>query len=120
MSGSYEHDQERIVNSAANALQTAASVATQLWMTRGQPLKVEVRTAAQDAQAAHKAIEQGTPKEEIIKSIRTSDVYKRIASSGGDPQKYEQLIMQRAEIDHAVKMMPSPAPSLSKTQTKKL
>lgn len=120
MSGNYEHDRERIVNTTAQTLQTAVTVASQLWMAREKPVKVQIKTAAQDAQAAHKAIEQGTPKEEILKSIRTGDVYKRIASSGGDPQKYERLIMQRAEIDHAVKMMPSPAPSLSKTQKKKL
>lgn len=120
MSGNYEHDQERIINTAAHTLQTAASVATQLWTMRSKPLKVEIRTAAQDAQDAHKAIEQGVPKQEILKSIRTGDTHQRIAKAGGDTHKYEQLIMRRAEIDHAVKMMPSPSLAPAKTPKKKL
>lgn len=120
MSGNYEHDQERIVNAAGHALQTAASVATQLWMTRAQPLKIEVRTADTDATDARIAIEQGTSGQEILKSIRAGDVYKRIEKAGGDPHKYEQLILQRAEIDNAVKMMPSPALAPVKTPKKAL
>lgn len=115
-----EHDQERLVNTATHALQTAAVVGTQLVMNRPKPLKVEVKTAATDAADAHKAIKQGADKQEILKTIRTGEVYQRVAKAGGDAQKYSRLIMQRAEINHAVEMMPTQAPTQVKTPKKVL
>jgi hypothetical protein len=116
----YEHEQERLTSAAGQAAQTAVSVGAQLWMTRQRSLKVEIRTATQDVQDACKAIQQGTPKQKILESIRQGGVYQRIAKAGGDPQKYERLIVQRAEIDHAMEMMPTQAPAQVKTPKKKL
>lgn len=120
MSGNYEHDQERLASAAAHTLQTAAVVATQLWMGRSKPLKVEMKTADQDAQNVRKAIQQGTPTQEVVKSIRQGEAYQRVIKAGGDPHKYERLIMQRAEIDHAMSIMPIHAPAQMKTLKKTL
>lgn len=120
MSGNYEQDQERLVNTASQAISTAVSVGSQLWMSRRKPLKVEVKTANQDAQDARQAMQQGTSKQEIAKSIRTGEVYQRVAKAGGDADKYERLIMQRAEIDHAVELMPTKAQAQVKTPKKTL
>jgi len=120
LSGNYEHDQERLLNTAAQAVQTAVSVGTQLWMNRSHPVKVEIKTAAQDVQSAHKAIQQGTPKQEIINSILQGEVSQRVALAGGDPNKYAQLMLHRAEINHAVEIMPAQAPSQAKTPKKSL
>lgn len=116
----YEHDQERLASAATHALQTAASIGAQLWMARSKPVKVEIKTAAQDAQDAHKALQQGTPKQEISKNIHQGEVYQRVKKAGGDAQKYERLIMQRAEINHAVELMPSQSPSQVRTPKKTL
>ena len=116
----YEHDLERLVNTTAHALQTAAVVGTQFWMNRPKPLKVEIKTAAADAADAHKAIKQGADRQEVLKTIRTGEVYQRVAKAGGDAQKYSRLIMQRAEINHAVEIMPTQAPAFVKTPKKVL
>lgn len=120
MSGSYEHDQERLVNATGQAISTAVSVGAQLWMSRHKPIKVEVRTAAQDAQAVSQAVKQGVSKEEISKMLQQGEVYQRVAKAGGDAEKYERLIMQRAAIDHAVELMPSKALTQAKTPKKTL
>lgn len=120
MSTNYEHDQERLLSTVTNAAQSAISVGVHHLMSRPKQLKVDVRTAAQDVQDTHKAIQQGIPKEEISKSIQQGGVYERVAKAGGDAQKYERLIMQRAEINHAVEMMPTKSLSQAKTPKKKL
>jgi len=120
MSGNYEQDQERLLNVAAQAVSTAVLVGSQLLMNQRQPLKVQVRTAAQDAQDVCKAMQQGTSTLEMSKSIRQGEVYQRVAKAGGDAQKYERLIMQRAEIDHAVELMPSKSQAQVKTPKKTL
>ena len=120
MSGNYEHDQERLINSAASTLQTSPVVGTQLWMTRSKPLKVELKTASQDVRDARKAIDQGTPKQKVIESIRQGEVYRRIAKAGGNTKMYEQLIVQRAEIDRAVEIAPTQAVTPVKNRKKTL
>lgn len=120
MSGSYEHDQERLVNAASQAVSTAVSVGAQLWMSRHKPLKVKIRTAAQDVQDTHAAMQQGTSKQEMSQAIRQGEVYQRVAKAGGDADKYERLMMQRAAIEHAVELMPAQAQTLKKTPRKTL
>lgn len=120
MSGSYEHDQERMVNATSQAVSTAVSVGAQLWMSRQKPVKVEIRTAAQDVQDTHTAMQHGTSKQEMSQAIRQGDAYQRVAKAGGDADKYERLIMQRAAIDHAVELMPTQAQTLKKTPKKTL
>ena len=120
MNQQYEHDQERLINATGQAISTAVSVGAQLWMGRHKPIKVEVRTAAQDAQDIGKAMQHGASKQEMSQTIRQGEVYQRVAKSGGDAAKYERLIMQRAEIDHAVALMPSKALTQAKTPKKTL
>jgi hypothetical protein len=120
MSTNYEHDQERLLNTAAQAVQTAASVGLQMIMNRPKSVKVEIRTAAEDVQDARKAIQQGIPKAEIAKTIQQGEVYQRVAKAGGDPNKYEQLILRRAELDHALELMPPQSLSQAKTPKKTL
>jgi len=121
MSGNYEHEQAQLLNAAAQAVQTAVAVGVQLSSGSKPPLKVQIRTAEQDVQDARKAIQQGTPKEIILKSIHEGEAARRVADRGGDSHKYEQLILQRAEIEHALEMMPSSqAPSQAKTPKKSL
>ena len=116
----YEHDQERLLSTASHAISSAVSTGAQLWANRQKTVKVEIKTAAQDVQAAQNAIQQGTPKQEILNSLRQGEVYQRVAKAGGDPHKYEQLVLQRAEIEHAVKMMPAQSPAHLKTTKKTL
>lgn len=119
MNQQYEHDQERLINATGQAISTAISVGAQLWMGRQKPIKVEVRTAAEDAQDIRTAMQRGASKQELSQTIRQGEVYQRVAKAGGDANKYERLIMQRAEIDHAVALMPSKAPAQIKTPKKK-
>lgn len=120
MSGNLEHDQERLVNATGQAISNAVSVGAQLWMSRHKPIKVEVRTAAQDAQAVSQAIKQGISKQEISQTLRQGEVYQRVSKAGGDAEKYERLIMQRAEINHAVELMPTQAQTLKHMPRKTL
>ena len=116
----YEHDQERLLSASANATQATVATAAQLWMARSKPLKVEVKTAAQDAQDASQLVGQGMSQSSIIQSIRQGESYQRIAKAGGDCQKYERLMLRKAEIDYATKIMPSQALAPTKTVKKEL
>lgn len=116
----YEHDQERLLSTASHTVSAAVSAGAQLWASRHKTLKVQIRTAAQDVQDAQKAIQQGTPKQEILKSILQGEVSKRVADTGGDNQKYAGLIFQKAETNQAVGMMPTQTPAHAKTPKKAL
>ena len=117
---SYEHDQERIVNMAAQAVQTTASIGAQMWINRPRPIKVEVKTAAQDVQTIRDGMQQGKSSEEMISSISQGEVAQRVANAGGDPQQYAQLMMQKADIEEAKEKMPTQELTQRKTHKKKL
>jgi hypothetical protein len=120
MSANYEHDQDRLANAAAHVTQTAIAAGVQLWMARQKPLKVQVKTATQDVQEARKRIDQGTSKQEVLESILKGEVRERVTKAGGDPEKYAQIILQRAEIERAVETMPKKAPAPTKAPKKVL
>jgi len=120
MSANYEHDQDRLVNAAAHVTQTAIAAGVQLWMARQKPLKLQIKTAAQDVQEACKRIDQGTPKQEVLQSLLKGEVRERVTKAGGDPDKYAQIILQRAEIEQAVEATPKKAPAPTKTPRKVL
>jgi len=76
-------------------------------MARHKPVKVQVKTASSDVQNVRQGINLGKSAQELLQSVQKSEIYQRIARSGGNAEKYARLIMRRAEIDHAVGMMPT-------------
>lgn len=147
MSGNYEQDQAQLLNAVVQLFHSGLTLGAQL-LYKPPPVKVSVsgssdpglaqgngqegpsvdemrqdrkRTANQDAQDAKKALQEGNPQEEVFQSIREGKVAQRIAESGGDADKYAHLIVQKAEIDHAVELFPnSQAPTQAKTPKKSL
>jgi hypothetical protein len=120
MHESYERDQERLINTAAQTVQTAVTVGAQLWMMRQKPIKVEMKTASDDLREIRQGISQGKSSEEIKISVQNGDTYRRIARSGYDADKYTQLMMRQAEIQIAVEMNPSLSLQEQKTPRKTL
>lgn len=120
MSGNYEQDQDRLLSSTAHTLGSAISLGTQLWMARHKPVKIQVKTAEEDVQNVRQGINLGKSAQDLFQSVQKSEIFQRVARSGGDANKYAHLIMRRAEIDHAVEMMPSQSLSQERTPKKTL
>ena len=121
MHQNYNQDQERLANIVADVTKTGVSVGAQIaMMPRHKPVKVEIRTAADDVVDTRQGLKQGKSVEEIAKSIQQSSVAQGIVKAGNDLGQYVQLIAQKAEMDNSIERMPSSALQQSKTRKKTL
>ncbi len=108
MHQNYNQDQERLANIVADVTKTGVSVGAQIaMMPRHKPVKVEIRTAADDVLDVRQGLKQGKSAEEIAKSIQQSSVAQGIVKAGNDLGQYAQLIAQKAEMENASERMPS-------------
>jgi hypothetical protein len=116
----YQHDQEKLLNAAAQSVGSAViagKAIVQLLTSLPKPIKVQVKTADFDVQSAQKNLQQGKTKPEILGAIANGETYKRIKRMGGDAAKYAQLMMRKAEINRAV--LVNPVRKLARVKTPK-
>ncbi len=66
MSGNYDRDQERIANMVADAAKTGVTISAQIaMMHRTKPVKVEIRSAADDVEDTRQGLKKGKSIQEI-------------------------------------------------------
>ena len=120
MHQNYDRDQERIANMVADAAKTGVAIGAQIaMMPRTKPVKVEIRTAADDVEDTRQGLKKGKSIQEISQSIRESSVAQGIAQAGNDVGQYVQHIVQSAEMENATERMPSSALEQQRSKTRK-
>ena len=120
MHQNYDRDRERIANMVADAAKTGVTIGAQIaMMPRTKPVKVEIRTAADDVEDTRQGLKKGKSIQEISQSIRQSSVAQGIAQAGNDVGQYVQHIVQSAEMENATERMPSSALEQQQKRTRK-
>ena len=101
MSG-IEQDQEKLMNASAHTAQNVVSTAANLSLLNKPKTKVVIKTARDEVTQTQKFLKDGTKLSTLKQSIANSKIGKRISSSGGNPERYADLIIKKAQIDNAI------------------
>ena len=101
MSGT-EQDQEKLLNASAQVVQNVVSAAANLSTLYKPKTKVQIKTAKDDVQQAQQSLKSGTDLKDVKQSLTNSQIGIASASAGGNPEKYADLIIKKAQINNAI------------------
>ena len=100
MSG-IEQDQEKLMNASAHTAQNVISTAANLSLLNKPKTKVVIKTARDEVTQTQNSLKDRTKLSTIKQSIVNSKIGKQIIKSGGNPEKYADLIIKKAQINNA-------------------
>ena len=101
MSG-IEQDQEKLLNASATVVQNVVSAAANLSTLHKPKTKVQIKTAKDDVRQAQQSLKSGTNLKEVKQSLTNSQIGIASAKAGGNPEKYADLILRKAQINNAI------------------
>ena len=97
-----EQDQEKLLNASAQVVQNVVSAAANLSTLYKPKTKVQIKTAKDDVQQAQESLKSGTDLKEVKQSLTNSQIGIASASAGGNPEKYADLVIRKAQINNAI------------------
>lgn len=97
-----ERDQEKLLNASAQVVQNVVSAAANLSTLYKPKTKVQIKTAKDDVQQAQQSLKSGTDLKDVKQSLTNSQIGIASASAGGNPEKYADLVIRKAQINNAI------------------
>ncbi|MDJ0647130.1 MAG: hypothetical protein QNJ60_00350 [Xenococcaceae cyanobacterium MO_188.B19] len=120
----YDQATQSLLNKVEDVVVKSVSITSTVVETIASGIKpkakIEISSTKNDVKQAQKAIAQGVPKSEIIKTIKQSPVAKRLKAMGRDVDKYANLVFKKGQIEEAVARNPGIAKTQQKTLEKTL
>ena len=115
----YDQATQSLLNKVEDVVVKSVSITSTVVETIASGIKpkakIEISSTKNDVKQAQKAIAQGVPKSEIIKTIKQSPVAK-----SRDVDKYANLVFKKGQIEEAVARNPGIAKTQQKTLEKTL